>query len=185
MPAKKQVSKEVILSAALDIARERGVDNLNVRDIARACNCSTQPVYLSFESMDDLKISLCGEIYKVYTDYLKREVESGKYPEYKAVGLAYIKFAKQEKQLFRYLFMRARNDNSDAITDQDFVNEVERLRKLGFCNGKEESLHLHMWIFVHGIATMFATGFLELQWEQVENLLTEEFNAVRGYYERA
>ena len=32
----------------------------------------------------------------------------GKYPPYKASGIAYIQFAKEEKELFKLLFMRDR-----------------------------------------------------------------------------
>ena len=44
MPAKKQVTREMILSAAFALLRERGVRAVNVKDVAKRLNCSTQPI---------------------------------------------------------------------------------------------------------------------------------------------
>ena len=43
-------------------------------------------------------------------------------------------------------------------------------------------LHLGMWTFVHGIATMFATGFLDLDWELVSRMLTDTYLGLRKQY---
>ena len=48
MPAKKQVTKEMILNAALKLLQEQGYDAVNLRQLAKELGCSTQPVYLSF-----------------------------------------------------------------------------------------------------------------------------------------
>ena len=42
--------------------------------------------------------------------------------------------------------------------------------------------HLEMWACVHGIATMFATGFLDLPWELVSKMLTDSYQGLRKQY---
>ena len=42
--------------------------------------------------------------------------------------------------------------------------------------------HLEMWAYVHGIATMFATGFLDLDWELVSRMLTDSYQGLRKQY---
>ena len=42
--------------------------------------------------------------------------------------------------------------------------------------------HLEMWAFVHGIAAMFATGFLDLPWELVSKMLTDSYQGLRKQY---
>ena len=42
--------------------------------------------------------------------------------------------------------------------------------------------HLEMWAFVHGIAVMFATGFLDLDWELVSKMLTDAYRGLRKQY---
>ena len=43
--------------------------------------------------------------------------------------------------------------------------------------------HLEMWAYVHGIATMFATGFMDLPWELVSQMLTDFYQGLRKQYE--
>ena len=38
--------------------------------------------------------------------------------------------------------------------------------------------HLEMWACVHGIATMFATGFLDLDWVLVSQMLTDIYQGL-------
>lgn len=52
MPAKKQVTKEMILGAALRVLMEGGTEAVNVKSLAAELGCSTQPIYLSFDNMD-------------------------------------------------------------------------------------------------------------------------------------
>ncbi|MGM9637449.1 MAG: TetR/AcrR family transcriptional regulator, partial [Eubacteriales bacterium] len=114
MPAKKQVSKESILSTAVDILRKDGMDAINARRLATELGCSTQPIYLAFSGMDELKSAVGKEIRRIYEGYLKSEAESGAYPSYKAYGMGYIRFAKEEREIFQYLFMRRRTDNTSG-----------------------------------------------------------------------
>lgn len=53
--AKKQVTKEMILTTALKLLREQGYEAVNIKQLAQALGCSTQPVYLSFSGMDQLR----------------------------------------------------------------------------------------------------------------------------------
>lgn len=39
--------------------------------------------------------------------------------------------------------------------------------------------HLEMWAFVDEIATMFATGFLDLEWKLVSKKLTDSYQGLR------
>ena len=38
---------------------------------------------------------------------------------------------------------------------------------------------LEIWAYVHGIATMFATGFLNLDWELVSTTITDIYQGLR------
>ena len=42
--------------------------------------------------------------------------------------------------------------------------------------------HLEMWAFVHGIATMFATSYLDLPQELVSKMTTDCFQGLRKQY---
>lgn len=97
MAAVKKTTREKIISAAYSLVRKRGMAALNARAVASALGCSTRPIYLSFGGMDELKSAVAERITATYRSYLKCEVDRGIYPDYKAYGMGYIRFAREEK----------------------------------------------------------------------------------------
>ncbi len=183
MPPKVKVTKEDIINAAVGIVRESGAGAINARTIASVLHCSTQPVFSNFATMDELRLAVAGKADTLCQAYMRREMESGEYPVYKASGMAYIRFAKEEKELFKLLYMRDRSGESgpkgDGLTD-----EMESIvcDNTGLNGEKVRLFHLEMWAYVHGIATMFATGFLDLEWELVSKMLTDSYQGLRKQY---
>lgn len=181
MSATKIVTEERIVSCALEIVRGGGMEALNARSLAKKLGCSTRPVYISFGGMKGVKQAVSKRITEIFQSYLKAEADSGKYPEYKAYGMAYVKFASRESKLFSYMFMRNRPDQSDEVD----VGDISRvLSALGGSTGLEgdarEKFHAEVWIFTHGIAAMQATGFLKLDEEAVSELLTDMFLGLKS-----
>ena len=56
MSAKVLIKKEDLIKGAIKIIRDKGDNELSARNLARTCNCSTQPIFRLFENMEDLKI---------------------------------------------------------------------------------------------------------------------------------
>ena len=112
-------------------------------------------------------------------EYVEREIKEGKYPPYKANGMAYIRFAKEEKELFKLLYMRDRSNEFIPETSEQ-LDEMEALinNNTGLSGEKAKLFHLEMWAYVHGIAVMFATGFLDLDWELVSEMLTDSYQGL-------
>lgn len=180
MPPKVKVTKEDVITASINMVRESGVDVLNARALATYIGCSTQPIFSNFSSMTELKQEVLKAAESIYVDFLRREMESGQYPPYKASGIGYIRFAKEEKELFKMLFMREREvetikDEFDGMT-REVVEMMQR--SMGWSYEKAEQFHLRMWIFVHGIATLLATSYLPLPWEDISNLITDMYQGM-------
>ena len=183
MPPKVKVTKEEIVHAAVDIVRKNGAQALNARTVAGALGCSTQPVFSNFESMEQLFFAAVQQADALYQGYIAREVEQGAYPPYKASGMAYIRFAKEEKELFKLLFMRDRTEEQSSA-QWELGEQVETIleHSTGLHGSQMKLFHLQMWAVVHGIATMFATGFLNLDWTLVSNMLTDAYRGLRKQY---
>lgn len=105
MPPKVKITKDEILKAALGIVRKGGAQALNARALADALGCSTQPVFSNYPGMDELRADVDRAAYELYREYLASGAKRSDVPKYKAFGLAYIEFAKEEPELFRLLFM--------------------------------------------------------------------------------
>ena len=183
MPPKVKVTKEDIINTAVEIVRKNGAEAINARMVASMLGCSTQPVFSNFSSMDELKDAVSVKAGQLYQEYLKREVEREEHPVYKASGMGYIRFAKEEKELFKLLFMRDRSDEElpeNASVDEEMENIVRN--NTGLNEEEARLFHLEMWAYVHGIATMFATGFVNLDWNLVSKMLTDSYLGLRKQY---
>ena len=184
MPPKVRISSEDIVNAAVELVRSGGADMLNARSLAKALDCSTQPIFSNFKSMDEVKDAVLERAIAVYEEYAARETESGRYPVYKASGMAYIRFAKEESELFKLLYMRDRK--GELVTKE--AGLFDRMAPIvqsntGLESDKARLFHLEMWAYVHGIAVMFATGYLNLDWELVSRMLTDSYLGLKKQYE--
>ena len=81
--------------------------------------------------------------------------------------------------------MRDRSTESDS-GNEAFDDMVDGVVKgyTGLGEAEARLFHLEMWAFVHGIATMFATGFLELDRELVSRMLTDCYQGIRKRFEK-
>jgi AcrR family transcriptional regulator len=179
MPPKVKVTKEDITRTALDLLRKEGESALNARRLAAALNCSTQPVFSNFSNMDGLRSAVIEAAYLRYFGFLKSEAESGKYPTYKAFGRAYIRFSYEEKELFKFLFMRDR-EGEGFVPTEDFEQSVAMIMNAnGLPRERAVRMHLEMWACVHGIAAMMATSFFTPDWALIDEMLTDVYQGVR------
>lgn len=181
MPPKIKVSREDIIGACIEIVRARGTQGLNARNIATFIGCSTQPIFSNFKSMEELEEATISAAYEIYLDFIKREVESEKYPKYKAFGMAYIRFAREERELFKLLFMRDRTEEDKSRISPDFKESVEYIMNANGISEEEATLmHLEMWSCVHGIGVMLATSFLPLDEELISRMTSDVYQGVRS-----
>ena len=163
------------MQSAFELTRKEGATALSVRSIAKACTCSTQPIYLSFKGIDEIK----DEVYKMamnyFYEYMLNIVAGKEYPEYKAMGMAYVKFAHEEGELFKYVFMtqpRIQYGSKEA----SFEKSVEVItRNLKISEAAARKLHTEMWIFGHGIATMYITNYTDFDLDTVSEMYNDVF----------
>jgi AcrR family transcriptional regulator len=180
MPPRIKITKDDIIEKTLDLIRVGGEAAINTRSIAAALNCSTQPIFSNFSSMEELYEAVTCRAHERYLKFLQAEAESGKYPKYKAFGMAYIRFAKEERELFKFLFMRDRK-GEDLISTSDMRESADLIvESTGMSLQEAELLHFEMWTCVHGIATMIATSFLDFEWEQISNMVSDVYQGLKA-----
>ena len=184
MPPRVKITKDDIIKTALELTRRSGVGAINARDVAAALNCSTQPIFSNFATMAELQQSVIEVAYRIYLDFIKTEANSGKYPPYKAYGMAYVGFAEAERELFKLLFMRDRC-GEDLSPAEDFESSVEMIMSANDIDREHAMLmHFEIWSAVHGIAVMIATSFLPLETELISNVLSDIYHGVCARHTR-
>lgn len=185
MPPSVRITKEEIIKTAMELVRKNGEDAINARAIASALGCSTQPVFSNFASMVEVREAVIEAAEALCAEYSKAEMEKGEYPPYKASGMGYIRFAKEEKELFRLIYMRDRSAEQIEEESRSFNNMAGVVQQNTGLDADDSRLfHLEMWAFVHGIATMYATGFLDLDRELVSRMLSDAYLGMKKQYER-
>ena len=172
MPAKKQITKEMILAAALKLLKEQGYNAVNIKQLSKELGCSTQPIYLSFSGMEDLRNELLPLAVREFETYMKNKSSDGLIDLY---DLNYIRFAKEEPRLFCFLFMRA---NAFSEIKQALVPVIEcSVQKLmstyHICHEEADVLHDQLWMHAHGIASMMATSFCDWNMKKVSMMLAD------------
>ena len=182
MPAKKQITRDMILSAALTLLKERGYEAVSIKRLAEGLGCSTQPVYLSFSGMDALRaelIPLAAEEFRKYMDSGSRNGVIRLYDR------SYIRFAKEEPRLFCFLFMRS---NAFSEIRQVLSPMIERsigelMDTYRISHEEADILHDQLWMHAHGIASMIATDLCDWNMEKVDAMLADCKRAFIRKYE--
>ena len=179
MPPKCRFTREEIIQAALDLTAEKGVGALTARGLAQRLGSSAKPIFGLFANMEEVQQEVVKAANLRYQEYLRQDMSAGRYPPYKASGMAYLRFAREQKELFKLLFMRDRTHEEKAAGD-----ELEALlgliqKNMGLSRDDAYRFHLEMWIYVHGIATMIATAYLEWDMDFISAALTDAYQGLR------
>ena len=180
MPAKVKVTKEMIIQAAFDIARETGAGNINARTVSERLNCSTQPIMYHFATIEELKRAVYEKADRYHSEYLMN-TESTRTGTMLGIGLNYIRFAIEEPYLFRFLFQ---SDSFLGTTLLELIDADELTPVLSAmqCDleidmERTKKVFLTVFLFAHGYASIIANNALKYD-EEVISLQLEQ--AYRG-----
>lgn len=186
MPPKAKVTKEQIISAGLDIVRAGGPEALNTRAVAASLGCSTQPVFSNYASMEALQKDVLAAAEGAFQAHLAAAMADPAYPPYKAMGMGYVDFARREPALYRWLFMRDRTGECPEAGQVGDAGAVRLLmEKTGLTVEAAGRLHLEMWIFVHGLGAMAATGYAPIDMSEASDMLTDIYQGLLARHREA
>ena len=177
MPPKPKFSKDEIIRAAYEVAREDGIDAVVARTVGKKLGTTATPIFTFFSGMEELK----EEVYqKAKADCIAYLGECVRYfPAFKEFGLRWVRFAISQPHLFRLLFTdgSASADVPDSLMREfsDVTGPVLRSIMTGFHLNEQDARELFHQMILHanGIAAfcMNHPGF----WDEAETsrLLSE------------
>lgn len=182
MPPKPRITREMILQAAFAIAREAGIGAVNARSVSARLGCSTQPVLYCFAGMEELRQEVYRMADEMHSQYLMCLA-----PEQDpliSLGLNYIRFAREERELFRLLFQ------SDGFGGRGIgeLMDMEELapvlgilaQEAGLSMEQSRRAFLMLLMLVHGWASMLANNTMEYDEEQIVPTLEMAFMGMVG-----
>jgi AcrR family transcriptional regulator len=183
MPPKCKFTKQEILAAALAITREEGPQGVTARRVGEKLQSSPKVIFSAFPSMEELQRGVRQEARRQYEGFLRESMATGDHPPYKASGMAYIRFAAQERELFKLIFMRDRTQETGDENQEGMAPLLDLIQEnTGLSREEAYLFHLEMWVFVHGIAVTVATGYVNWDEAMVSRMLTDCYQGLRKEY---
>jgi len=163
MPPKVTFTKEYVVEAAYEIVRESGIEELSARKIAEKLNCSTAPVYSTFESMEALKEEIMLKSKATLVKYASSNYSKEK--SFIDIGIGISIFAREEKNLFRAIFLKGENTKHSINRFlEELEKEMDKDKKFTIMNKSEKkSLLERMVVFTIGFATIICEDLIEKQ----------------------
>jgi AcrR family transcriptional regulator len=188
--------RRALLDAAMDLVRERGVDGLTLREVARRAGVSHNAPYHHFADKGALVSALVVETFEGFEQVFRDAVAAtggSHLDRIRAIGEAYVRFAFDDPPRFALMWrpeLRTIADDSPVdeagmASYQVLIGEVDAGQRAGeIVGGDVAQLSLAAWSAVHGLAMLVVDGPLRdqtLTWEQAEPLVDAVLDlAVRG-----
>ena len=184
MPAAKKITRESIINCAFDVLREKGCSALNARSVAEKIGCSTQPIYNSIKNMDELKTELSRRAEYEHTERVRASLNlnDGTHSRYSDYGVGFVRFAEQEKQLFRWIYLEdgQTGKRRDDILLPDIIRTI--CEEYGYDAETASKLHRDMIFYSYGLALLANTDRLNMTDAELVKAFRMEFTALTHIY---
>lgn len=182
MPPKPKFTREEIVTAALALVSERGVDALTARELGARLGSSARPIFTVFRGMDELQEEVRRAALRRFESFPMEPEQD--MPYFKQVGMRMLLFGLREPKLYQLLFMReARPEDAgfDSLLGRlgpmaaRCIDALEREYNLE----REEAHRLfrNVWLYTFGLGALCATGAGHFTHEELSRLLSDQLRA--------
>lgn len=174
---KKEIDKQRILDAAYKLAVRGGIESLTARNIAKAVNCSTQPIYLEFKNMQDLRNQVLARI----SDELKSNTLQQNFTGEPLIDLdlSYLYFAKEHVDLFRAMFVDGKFGNQmivDTLMGLGLEKFKQQFDAEQFSEERLNHIVISNWIAATGLATLLINKMANFSQAQMISVLKAQIH---------
>ena len=174
MAPKNKFSKEEMVEAAMRVVRAKGIAGLTAKTMADELGTSTQPVFTAFGSMDTVRQEVYAAAVRVYDGYVDAGLKEN--IPFFGVGMQYIRFAREEPELYRFLFLtRTQDQEYSAMKSMRHLQELVRptLVSIYHITAEEADLYFRdLWFVVHSLSTLIVTGDCPYSDREIAQILT-------------
>ena len=173
MPPKQGLTREMILERSFEMFCREGMEVVNARSVAKALNCSTQPIFSYFSGMQDLKTTLEEKAKEQFQDALRVDDQPG--DPLVSIGCAYTRFAAEQPYLFAHLFLSMQDDSLYPFASEERREDVLRREAeyTGFTREQTEKLCTQMSIYIHGLAVVCAAKRADFTPETMAKMISD------------
>lgn len=175
MPPRVKFSKDEITSAALEITRRNGIEAVTARDVGAELGVSSRPIFTWFDSMEQLKESVCEAALGIWKDYLTQGLASAR--PFLGVGKQYIRFAREEPNLYKLLFLTSpigkTNGAIEAVKMALESTKPSIMKNYNLNEATANKFMRNMWLLTTTFATLIVTNNCPYTDEDMEQIMCE------------
>ena len=157
MPRNSRLNKTTVIIAAMELANSNGLDQLNLKDLAKKLNIKSPSLYNHINGLAELKKDLAVKAIKALVDKMKDETVGKSGPDaLRAMARAYLEYVRENPGMVTLIAKAPDKENEEAMEiDQDFVRTGMAIMA-GFNLEQTDSIHGLRAIrcAVHGFALL-------------------------------
>lgn len=167
------ITAEMLLEAGAAITLEKGANALNVRSVAAKLNCSVQPVFRNFGSMETFRRAVIEYLDGTYQSFVAQYLDKSDYLF--TISFAHILLARDRRNLFGVLFLS--NEYGSRTVPQIISSPWNREAidctavQYGLTVKEAETVYRDVRFYTFGIAEALYAGSLIAEEDELRQLL--------------
>ena len=155
---KQRITKDMVVDAAFELARNGGLEQVMVKTIAEKIGCSVQPIYSYCKNMEGLRQDVIERAKDFIKEYITAHIDTS--DPFRSTGHAYIQLTQDEPHLFKIYILHQREGISslEDLYQSEASEQIPAFlaEKLNISIEQAKQFHLDMLIYTIGIGTIFA-----------------------------
>lgn len=174
MAPRKKFSRDEMIEKAVQVVRKQGIGALTAKSLANELGVSTQPVFTCFHTIEEVRREVVNAAKIIYDDCVKEGLCND--IPFLGFGMHYIRFAKEEPELYRLLFLsKDQNEGNSAFEEMNASLELvtDSMQETYHIDAKTAERYFRdMWLVVHSLATLIVTGACPYTDQEIGRILT-------------
>lgn len=174
MAPRNKFSRDEMIEKAVQVVRKQGIGALTAKSLANELGVSTQPVFTCFHTIEEVRREVVNAAKILYDDYVKEGLCND--IPFLGFGMHYIRFAKEEPELYRLLFLSTdQGEGNSAFEEMNASLELvtDSMQETYHIDAKTAERYFRdMWLVAHSLATLIVTGSCPYTDQEIGRILT-------------
>lgn len=174
MAPRNKFSRDEMIERAVQVVRKQGIGALTAKSLANELGVSTQPVFTCFHTIEEVRREVVNAAKILYDDYVKEGLCND--IPFLSFGMHYIRFAKEEPELYRLLFLSTdQGEGNSAFEEMNASLELvtDSMQETYHIDAKTAERYFRdMWLVAHSLATLIVTGSCPYTDQEIGRILT-------------
>lgn len=179
MPPKAKFTKDEIVQIAFKMTREKGFRSVTARELGNRLGTSATPIFTVFQNMNEVQREVRKLAMREFEKYVADALNYT--PAFKQFGVQMIKFATEEPELFRLLYMDVNEESRSFEEMLEELGEPSRIcmdviqKDYGVSKQDAGRLFRQAWIYTFSICVLLVNKICHFSPEEITDMLGLEF----------